>query len=472
VKHRIHGVRLFMCATLVLGRATLGSSAQETTVPAPSPPPPGEIIDLPSSLQLAGARNLDIQIAREKLAEAQANRESSVWQFFPSITPGVGYRRHDNLIQTVDGNLINVHTDSYAVGPVIAAQVDLGGAIYRNLAARQLVKAAELGLESQRQDTILAAAIGYFDLAKAQAAAEVTQEAVSISQDYAGQVQRAVEVGIAFKGDALRAQVQVERNRLTLRQTQEEQRVASARLAQTLHLAAGVTLVPRDAEMLPLELVATNAGLMGLVAQAFSTRPELAQNRFLIEAARDARKGAKYGPLIPSLGAEVFVGGLGGGNATVPDQFGQSQDYAFTLGWRIGPGGLFDRGRIRAADARLKVAELTDEKWLDEVVRQVTESFTRWQSATDQLSTVRRAVQAATETLQLTRQRKEFAVGAVLENIQSEQELTRARLDFVNAIAEYNKAQFSLKKSIGGLQSGRGPDTAKTDRTSPGPREP
>jgi len=86
---------------------------------------------------------------------------------------------------------------------------------------------------------------------------------------------------------------------------------------------------------------------------------------------------------------------------------------------------------------------------LDEVTRQVTESFVRWQSLADQQATARRAVAAAQETLRLTHQRKEFGVGVVLENIQAEQDLTRARLDLLATIAEYNKAQFALSKAIG-----------------------
>jgi outer membrane protein TolC len=423
------------------------------------------VIDLPTVLQLAGARSLDIQIAREKLAEARANRESSVWQFFPSITPGVGYRRHDNLIQDVQGNIVDVHKDSYTVGPVIGGQLDIGDAVYKNLASRQLVKAAEWGLESQRQDSILAAVLGYFDLAKAQSAVSVAQEAVKISHDYAGQVQRAVDAGVAFKGDALRAQVQSERNQLTLRQTQEQQRAGAARLVQTLHMESGVELVAWDDELLPLDIVSTNASLDSLVAQAVSTRPELAQNRFLVGAAKDAKNGAKFGPLIPSLGAQIFVGGLGGGNETAHRGLGESEDYAFTLGWRFGPGGLFDRGRIRAADARLKIADLNSRKLLDDITRQVTEGFSRWQSLSDQIAAARRAVQAAEETLRLTAQRKEFAVGAVLENIQSEQELTRTRLDYLNAIAEYNKAQYALRKAIGTIP-------ASTSATNEAPLKP
>src|SRR5438067_2345901 len=39
------------------------------------------LIDLPTVLRLAGAQNLDVQIAVQKLAEARANRESALWQF-------------------------------------------------------------------------------------------------------------------------------------------------------------------------------------------------------------------------------------------------------------------------------------------------------------------------------------------------------------------------------------------------------
>jgi len=100
---------------------------------------------------------------------------------------------------------------------------------------------------------------------------------------------------------------------------------------------------------------------------------------------------------------------------------------------------------------------------VDEVTRQVVESQTRVQSQSDQMATTQQAIQAAEETLRLTQARKEFAVGAVLETIQAEQDLTRARLDYLNALAEYNKAQYGLHKAIGGL-------SAATPSFSPKPK--
>src|SRR5207249_6602238 len=126
---------------------------------------------------LGSAQHLAIQIARERLKEAKANRESAVELFFPWISPGAVYRRHENRIQDVVGNIIDAAKQSYTVGGAITAQMDLGDAVYKALAAKQLINAADQALESQRQDSTLAAAQGYSDLAKAKVIVDVFNEA-------------------------------------------------------------------------------------------------------------------------------------------------------------------------------------------------------------------------------------------------------------------------------------------------------
>jgi len=279
----------------------------------------------------------------------------------------------------VQGNIIDVNKYSYAPGATLAAQVDVGDALYKSLASKQLANAASHALEAQRQETVLAAAQGYFDLALAQSAAAVAGESVGISTDYQQQIQRAVEAGIAFKGDALRVTVQKERDQLALRQADEQQRVASARLAQVLHLDPTVVLAASDADLAPLTLIETNAALDSLVQQTLAPRPELKQSKSLVAAAREAHSGAAYGPLIPSIGAQAFFGGLGGGRSGVPDTFGSQEDYVVGVSWRVGPGGLFDFTRIDATDSRLKAAQFTLEKLCDDVLRQIVEAFVHWQ---------------------------------------------------------------------------------------------
>ncbi len=411
-------------------------------------------IDLPTVLQLAGAQNLDIKIAREKLTEAKANHESAREQFFPWLSPGAGYRQHNGMAQSVPSGVVSDgHFQSYTAGAALAAQVDIGGALYNTLAAHQLVRAADHALDAQLQDTILAAAQGYFDLVKAQAAVGVAREAVRISQDYQDQLHRAVGIGIAYKGDELRVQVETQRNELTLRQTQEQQRVAAARLSQILRLDLTVELIGREADLAPLSLVETNATLDALVGQALGNRPELKQSRALIGAARESKDGAVYGPMIPTLGAQAFAGGFGGNTAGAPSSFGGSEDYYAGLSWRVGPGGLFDFGRIHAAESRLRSSRLLEERLKDEVARQVVEAQTRLESQADQLATAKKSLVTAGENLRLSRERKKFEVANVLENILAEQELTRTRNDYFTAVAEFNKAQYALNKAIGALSA-------------------
>lgn len=419
-------------------------TAQETN-PTPQP------IDLPTALRLAGAQNLDVQIAQARLAEAKANHQSALAQFFPWISPGISYRQHDGKLQETSGNILDVHKHSYAPGATLGVQLDLGDAIYKTLAAKQLAKAADHGVEAQRQESVLLAAQGYFELTLAQGAVGVAQESVRIAGDYERELGHAVEAGLAFKGDLLRARLQVERDRLTLRQAREQQRVAAARLAQVLRLDPAVELAAQDSDLAPLTLIETDAALDTLVQRSLASRPELHQSRSTTAAAKDAQNGAIYGPLIPSIGAQGFWGGLGGGRRGAGDTFGGQQDYLVGVSWRIGPGGLFDFGRVRSAESRSKIAGLNYEKQRDEATREVVEAFTRWQSLADQLITAQRALAAAEEGLKLAQQRKEFAVGVVLETIQAGQDLARTRLDYLKTAASFNSAQYTLRKSIGGL---------------------
>jgi outer membrane protein TolC len=408
-------------------------------------------IDLPTALRLAGAQNLEIQIARERLKESEAERSSAVERFFPWVAPGIAYHRRDGVAQAVPaGTISDAHFQSYAPGVGLVAQLDLGDAIYRSLAAKQLVKASEHAVEAQRQNTVYDAARTYFELARARGLAEAAQAAVKTSQEYEQQLHEAVGTGLAFKGDELRIQTQTRQYQLTLRQTVEQQRVAAVDLARILRLDSQVELVPQDSGLARLTLFEPRTSAGDLVDQALRLRPELKQSSALISAAHEAQKGASYGPWIPTLNAQVFAGGLGGGPDGGPDNFGAQGDYLVGLSWRVGPGGLFDSGRINASKARLAGARLGDERLKDDITAEVVAGLARVQSLADQIRLAEDKLTAATETFRLTHERKQYGVGLVLEDLQAQQELERARADYINALAEYNKAQYGLSRAVGG----------------------
>jgi outer membrane protein TolC len=222
-------------------------------------------------------------------------------------------------------------------------------------------------------------------------------------------------------------------------------------LARVLHLDSRVELVPQDNGLLRLTLLEPGAAPDVLLDQALRFRPELKQSQAIVSAARETKNGAVYGPWIPTLYAQIFGGGLGGGPDSGPSTFGAEGDYLVGLSWRIGPGGLFDPGRIHASKARLAATQWGDAKLKDEITAQVVAGLARIQSLADQISLTEEKLAAATETLRLTRERKQYGVGVVLEDLQAQQDLERARSDYVNVLAEYNKAQYGLSHAVGSL---------------------
>lgn len=410
-----------------------------------------QTIDLPTALRLAGANNLDVQIAREKVNEARAAHDSARARFFPFISPSIVVRRHDDNIQAVDGPILDRDKQSLAAGVAVNAQLDLGETYYQNLVARQLVRANEAALAGRQREATLRAASGYFDLARARAAVVAAEEAARITGRHAEQIAVTGEAGITFQGDVARVRAARERAELTVVRLRTEQRLASARLAELLHLDPAVELMPPAGDLAPLTLHANTDDIAGLISRALAARPELDESAARVAAARAGVRAATTAPLIPTIGAQASLGGLGGGPAgsTLTRDFDYSGDYSVGLSWRVGPGGLFDHNRQREAAARERQVALELEKTRDLIRRQVVEQHARVRSLAAQVELARKALEAADQTARLSRQRRETGVSAVLEDLQAEDELARARRDYVATIADYNLAQYALRFVVG-----------------------
>jgi len=413
-----------------------------------------EPIDLPTTLRLAGANAIELQLAQQKLEEARGHEQQRVLAFIPTLSLGIGYKNHQGAIQEVGGNVIDVSKNSTALGGTAALDLNLGEAIYQRLAAKQQAIAADKDITAQRFAMQARAAAAYFELVRAQARVAVADDAVKISQGYGKQVTNAVAAGVAFKGDALRVDVQTRRNQLDLEKAKGAVQQASVQLAAMLRLDPFVTLRASEGEPRVLTLVSTSSNVKALTEKALALRPELAQQLAALAAARHERDAAVKGPWVPTLTAQVFGGGLDGGTGSSTRGMEDSEDYFVGLSWKIGVGGLFDKGRTRSANARLKQAELQEAQIKEAIVAEVVAVNEQVKALAKQVEAAREGVKAAEENNKLTHERQEFAVGIVLETVLAEQELTQARIDYLDAVTAHNAAQYLLSKSVGDLGGG------------------
>ena len=388
-------------------------------------------IDLPTALRLAGSANLEVRLAQEKIAEARAASDLVRNRFLPWITPSLSIRRHEENVQAVNGPVFSADKQSLAAGLAVQAQLELGEVYFQNLISRQQVRATEAVAAVRQREMTLRAATGYFELLRARAAVAAAEESAAILDRHARQAAVLGETGLGFRGDVAR--------------------LAAARLAETLRLDPAVDLTPADPTLEPLRLLDPGDSPAPFIATALARRPELDEATARREAARLARRGAEVAPLVPAIGAQAALGGLGGGPAgsRLTRDWGFSGDFALGLSWRVGPGGLFDPHREREASARERQAGIAQEILQDAVRRQVVEQHVRVRSLARQLDLARTALASADTTARLSRQRRESGVSAALEDLQAEEELVRARRDYVGVIAEYNQAQYALRFAAG-----------------------
>ena len=405
-------------------------------------------VDLPTVLKLAGANNDEIELARVKHTETIAESKLAWQRFWPGLSLGAGYKGHQGRVQDIAGAVFNARKQQYSVGPTILVDWSPGDIYYSALAAKQKALAAEHLAEKSRRDIIQQAVNRYFDLLSAEAALAIIEDDLRLTQDYEKQLEGAVAAGTAIRADLLRVKTQVSRARLAIRQGQEKRDLGAAALAETLRLPPETELRPAKADLVPVRLNGST-GVATLISQAAQHRPEMKAAGAAIEYAGLESDRARIAPMIPNVQGGYTIGGLGGGYGRQTGNFGRQQDFFFGLGWKIGPGGLFDKERQNIANARARATDLQTSQIKAAIGREVVEAAAKSQSAHDQIAINDEAVTAAEEMAKLAKERQASQLGVVLEYLLAREELTRARQSRVQAVTEFNKAQHELKRAVG-----------------------
>ena len=419
----------------------LGLFAVSSACAAPS------YVDLRTVLRLAGADADQLELAKRKHAEALVESEQ-VWQrYWPSVNLGALYRGHEGRLQDVRGAVFDVSKQQYFTGAGVVVDWAPGDIYFAALAAKQRAVAAGHVVEQVRLDRVRDAADRYYELLGAEALLAVVADDLSVTEKYAVQLEGAVEVGTAFRGDLLRIRTQLSRLRLQIRQNVENTEVSAARLAETLRLGSDVALRAAKSDLVPVRLVGEEK-TEALLAQAYAHRPELKSLAAATEAVRREEERVRIGQWYPSVQMGYSSGGFGGGQGG----YGNQQDFYAGLGWKLGPGGLFDSKRTKANALRREETEFQLKKAAALVGREVVEMAAHARSAQEQIKIAEEAVASARELASLSGKRQASQVGVVLEYVLAVEELTRAKIARVRAVVDYNRAQHLLQAALGGPQ--------------------
>jgi outer membrane protein TolC len=448
-----------------------------SAVAAPPVTPPtilaieAQPIDLTTALELANVQNPEFNVARTRILEAAAMRQLAAAYFLPSINPGLNYDSHTGNLQQSDGNILSVNRSAVYVGaganavgsgtvsiPGVYYNVNPGAGMFAFLASRQMVRQREFESIAVRNQMFLRVTEAYSELLRAEGRRAAQTQARDEGKVIAKLTADFSEQGLGRAADANRAATQLARREADIQAAEAEILVASANLCRLLNLDPSIRLHPTDAVVVPQPLVPDPIPVKELIGMGLLHRPELAAQRAAIQAAFLSLDGAKILPFSPTTLVGFSAGAFGGGSNLVRPIFGGlggRTDLDAIVYWTIQNLGVGNIAMIRMADAQLKVAQFRQVEILNTVRADVAEAYARAHARYAQIGVYEEAVRsgylAYHQDLERIREMAARRVRDVLpiELLNSFDLLANARVEYVDAIVDYNRAQFAMYVALG-----------------------
>jgi outer membrane protein TolC len=422
-------------------------------------------IDLNTALRLAGVQNPDLLIARQRVVESAYLRQLAAAQFLPSINYGGNYDSHTGPLQQSNGNILSVNRSAVYVGAgsnaVAAGTVNIPGlvltgniatSVYGYLVSRQVVREREFATLAIRNQAFLQTTLAYCELLRAEGARAIALQVREEARRVARLTEAYAKAGQGTKADANRGATELAEREANFQAAEGYVLVASARLCQVLNLDPSIRLHPTDAWVVPSPIVPDPIPVAELIALALVQRPELGERRAAIREALLSLEGSKVLPFSPTILLGYSAGGFGGGSNLVRPVFGAfggRTDFDVYAYWTLQNFGVGNVALINLARSRVGLAEYQQVAMLDLIRAEVAEAYARTHARFAQIGTSEEAVRSGIEGFREDLTRVEGFVGLPIEAINSLNLLARARTDYLNAIVDYNQAQFQLFVALG-----------------------
>ncbi|MDA1052399.1 MAG: TolC family protein [Planctomycetota bacterium] len=423
-------------------------------------------LDLPTALGLAGANNLQIAFAAERVQQAVARLDQADVLWVPSINAGVIYNNHAGRIQATEGDVIEVSRNSLYVGagagfgnaPLnggssgparLFVDLPLVDVLFEPLAARQVVRASEANQATTFNDTLLQVAAGYLELVRAHSQVSIAQEAVDNAEQLAKITADFAEAGEGLEADAERSRAELSNRQRELLRAKESIAVASTELVRLLRLDPAVILVPTDAQVTPIDVVEGDLPLRDLIGMAQAVRPEADRAEALADETWFRARQEKLRPWMPHLYAGFSGGGFGGAPGGSLSSFSDRTDFDVGAVWELQNFGLGNAARWREQQSVHLQAHLAADQTRDLIASEVSRAFHQVQLRREQIDRARSQVSSASRALQLN---LDGIRGRALRPIEAQQAITAlaaARGQYLDSVISFNRAQFELLRAIG-----------------------
>ncbi len=344
-----------------------------------------------------------------------------------------------------------VFLDNYVLraGLVIPISDYLLRTVQQLRSASQAREAAELDARVAKVKAANDGRLAYFSWVRARGQQVVAQQTLEQSRLRAEDIKRAFDVGNGSRADVLRADSLVEQARLLVARTQTQAGLTEAQLRQAIRAPPSepLSIAPRDFDTLaPAEDTADIEALVGRAAHSRLELKSLDATRLALEAQRKAN-WATLAPRLDATGNLLYAN---------PNQRYIPNDGKWHFTWDVGIGLSWQPSDIPAGLAQLNAAEARVRQTqaqlhsVEEALRvEVTQALLGLRETDVALESTKKAQASAEEGYRVRQDLFVNGRSTAVEVIDSETELTRARLEALNAQIDARIARVRFDHAVG-----------------------
>ncbi|MBI4013053.1 MAG: TolC family protein [Candidatus Rokubacteria bacterium] len=429
---------LFLAVVGAVGPATAQAPAAlpPATAPTRAAPAPAQVLSLPEAIELALRQQPTIRSAAQGRAAAVARVPQAQSPYYPQLDVVGSAGRSQTFSSTLNQAFQSNSISALILGRQLLYDFGKTGALVDE--ARANLRFSEEELERVRDVVVVNVRQAYYQLLQAQRLVAVADAQVGRADLNLRSAQGFFEVGTKPKSDVTKAEVEVANARVAQIRARNLVQFNQVNLASTLGLEATTPLQIQD--ILNYEPISIDPA--ALRTEALANRPELAQARARIDAARAQLAGAWAGYL-----PDLTVTGSYGAAASDPPLH-EVWSITGNLSWNLFQG-FFTQSRVAETQALTDAARANYDALELQVRLDVEQAYIAVVDAAERIAATAKAVESARENLRLAQGRYDAGVGTILDLTDAQLSLTNAEADQVRALTDHKLALAALDRAVG-----------------------
>ena len=427
------------------GRSLAGLVLALTAAPLAAQQKP--VVTLDEAVRRAELVQPTVVQARGSVSSAVARQRAALGSFLPNLTVNgsVGDFYSEGVrVDPSTGQLTTSNSTNRSVNTSVSSSVELFAGFRRTSerrAANATRTAAEAGLENSRFQQALVTTNQFFDALAAGELVQVREAGVRRAEQQLEVAVARLRAGAAIRPDSLRSVVTLGNAQLALLTAQTQLATAEANLGRLVGFEGQVSAADDSSYYRIIEAVDTS----GLRAEALANSPAVRASEAQASAARSAVGVAKAG-YFPSLtlSGNAQLNGSRNNDYT----FLQQRQLQLQMSWPI-----FNRFQREQQIATNQVAAENAEANAAEDRRQVladlTSGIAALESARLRIGITQTSVLAAREDLRVQQERYRLGAATIVDLLTSQEALSQAEVDEINARFDYIRARTQIGALIG-----------------------